>query len=107
MSSQPVVLRCRRDHSPIRPPAFSRRIGLGWTGERGEEQGDRGSAGTEAAQVGLMPVGSAWPLDRKAKILGGVRHPTVVGDDSSQVPSDELRGCKMDRIETSQLDVRG
>lgn len=50
---------------------------------------------------------SSWRLDRNAKSLGGVRHPTVVGDDSAQVRSDNLRGCKVDRIETAQLDVWG
>jgi len=40
-------------------------------------------------------------------MLGSVLHPPVVGDESPQVRSDDLSGSKMDRIETSQLDVGG
>ncbi len=54
----------------------------------------------------LRPAGkpsgsSSWPFDGEAKILGGVRHPPVIGDDSPQVRADDLGRCKMDRVETS------
>lgn len=49
----------------------------------------------------LSTPGASWPLDRQAEIPGGLGHPTVVGDDSPQVRSDDLRRGQMDRIEAS------
>jgi hypothetical protein len=72
-------------------------------GRRLRPYGER-AQGTPRSQGVAGPI-SPWPLDRKANVLSGIRHPTVVGDDSPKVSPDDLRGRKMDRIKTSQLGI--